>query len=218
MSRPSDETLRLRRSSVYVLRLLAPNGRPANPGLPGVTNGEFRFEYAPQRVEYQDGLRAQVVPQGATGALADVQGISPPAITVNFTFGEAGRLPTGGLDGRELHAAIEGVVRWYVTRVAAEGRARQALHTLEWHDPYKAQHWVVIPMNTPYGARDATGPYKESATLKLQALTRADQGAPAAPLIRFALANPVSACPYAPNCGQGGPRCAGCLLTGTELA
>lgn len=212
MASPNPTTVRARNRAAYILRLTHPSGKTPDPGLPGVRKGELRLPLSPQSINYDAAPRQQVYPTGVSTAGADVQGKSPPVITIAGTFGERGSMALR-MDGREWHRALEAFVEWYLVKVAEEGRARQPQHELEWHDTYRDEHWVVTPLNVPYGAQDASAPRRESYTLRLQGLREADRDRQEPDTLARALNNPLSACPYTPDCAFGGPRCPGCPLS-----
>jgi hypothetical protein len=204
--RAKPSTTRKRAASAYILRILL-QGKPANPGLPGLKGGEFRLPLAPANITYEDSARTQM--NAVTGGnQVDEHGLNPPSITIGGTFGEATR---GGMDGIEWQRALEGVIRWYMAQNLKRGLARQPLYIMEWHDTFVNQSWVVTPRATPWGIRDASKPVTESYTLRLDGVRSADTPKPAQPLA-LSLGG---LCPFFPGCQSGGPADAHCPFRGT---
>lgn len=216
MARPDSTTLQLREARAYIFRVLY-KGKPKKlSGVASMTSdGLFVLPRNPIQVNYQAGPRKFSYAVGTMEKRADVQGVDPPIITIGVDFGERGSYDAKsgkGLDGRRAMRALESLIRGYLKAVAEAGRDRMPLHVLEFHDIYRGESWVVMPENVPYGAEDAGRPVSESATLRLEALRRVEEGHKIDPAKSLPpkLREKAHHCPLHPACKYGGPSEAGC--------
>lgn len=217
MATPTKHTLDLRDARAYVFRVLY-KGKPRNiEGVEGMKGGEFVLPRNPVSVQYQAAPRTGLHASGTLEQIADHQGVEPPTITLGLDFGERGSYDTKsgkGMDGRQIQRALEDLIRGYLKATTNQGRKRQPMHVLEFHDIYRGESWVVTPQNVPYGMEDNSRPFAESSSLRLQALRRADDAIPPADPISAALRDKFHACPLNPGCKYGGPREKGCPYGG----
>lgn len=213
MAAPEQSTRALRDARAYIFRVLL-NDKPRSiPGVDGMEDGLFILPRNPVSVQYQAGMRNFVYAVGTSEMRADQQGVDPPLIQIGVNFGERGSWDDKtqqGMDGRRSIRALENLVRGYAKAVAEAGRKRQPLHVLEFHDIYREESWVVTPLNVPYGMEDAGRPYTEDGSVRLQALTRADDAIPPADPIPARMRDRARLCPLNPACKYGGPFEKGC--------
>jgi hypothetical protein len=104
-----------------------------------------------------------------TGVVVDEQGASPP------TWDLSGQFRLGGGNGGDHYAqqrAIEAFIRTYLEANRERALARRTLLSLEWHDFYAGEHWIVAPLGVPLGERDSARPLVERWSLRLRGLTR----------------------------------------------
>jgi len=214
MATPSSATLAQRHKRLYLLRVLLKNAPHNLPGVSEMRGGLFVFALHPQQVRYQAPTRAQAYPVGIDEVAVDQQGVSPPIIQISGTFGEqGGHLNGKGLDGRQAQRGLENVVRGFALAVAQAGRQRRPLPQLEWHDLYRAEHWIVKPDNVPYGSEDQSSPLRETYSLTLTGLKLATNPPTIPDPLPAAMNAPHAACPLNPGCKIGGPSTPGCPYT-----
>lgn len=213
MSRPESSTLEKRAARTYIFRVTLA-GKPADiPGVDGMKDGLWVLPRNPTGVGYQGNARTMTFATGTTTARADQQGVDPPTITIQGTFGEAGAWKPGlkgGLDGRRSQRALENLIRGFLKLTAEEGREGRGTHALEWHDTYRDEHWLVAPALVPYGQEDSSRPYMESYNVRLTGLDRVDAKVPEGSSLNRAMLDRHGACPLNPRCRYGGPFVKGC--------
>jgi len=104
-------------------------------------------------------------------AVADVQGLEPPVWEIEGVMLLSPVQVQGvRLDGYGWVRALETFVRYYLEENSKRGKEKKPLLTMEWHDAYRREHWVVVPMEVPLAAQSAERPIQEPWRLRLRGI------------------------------------------------
>ncbi|GEM48672.1 hypothetical protein [Deinococcus cellulosilyticus] len=161
--------------NIFILRILE-DGKPHKVPKNQVAgkNGVFQLPIPPQNINPRQVARIGYM-ETLAGAIADVQGISPPEWEI------AGQMPITPTtaNGVTLSAyawqhELEHYLQYFLEECQRRARTGKSLLELRYHAFYEGQHWAVVPTMIPLGVRSSDSPLTERYTIRLKGLKRVD--------------------------------------------
>jgi hypothetical protein len=167
MAKPTQNQQQRLDDATYLFRITE-NGNPVSiAGSRIASGGELPLAIPPQAIRPRQDTRVNIF---HTRRYADLDelGLNPPEWAIDGQFLLTPTRVNGiEADQHTLQRELEYFFRYYLEENLRRAENEQALLSLEFHDFYSDEHWIVAPQNIPMGERSSNSPLTERYNLKL---------------------------------------------------